>query len=147
MGCVFAEGDSLALFTALRNSLRNVISRLRTCYSSNVICRNVKWQGGHCQQLTKLIKSVTSSVLKSNYYSRLFLRKRRLKNKPGTAQVGSPLKFRKRNVLKDAKDNIVKDLLISQCRKIPQKIHIRLWNHIFPQLETQKIHFLKKIDF
>ena len=56
MGCVYVEGDSLALFTAMKNSPRNVISGM-----------------------LQLIKSFTSLLFrkfqKSQCYSRLFLRK------------------------------------------------------------------------
>ena len=48
-------------------------------------------------------------------------------NKPGPAHVGTPLKF-----LKYAEHTIFKLLPISQCRKIPQGIRIRLGNQFFP---------------
>ena len=68
MGFVIVDGDSLALFTALKNSPRNVISGIAgisgisvTPYKAYKICHFV-------------------GLKKSKYYSHLFLQKRRLKN-------------------------------------------------------------------
>ena len=53
-------------------------------------------------------------------------------NKPGPAQIGASLKF-----LEYAKYNLFKLLSLSQYfRKIPQRIRIRLGNHIFPNWKT-----------
>ena len=62
--------------------------------------------------------------------------------KPGSAQVSAPLKFQKTEFLKYAKDTIAKISSISQCRKISERIRIRLANHIFPNWK-QNILFLK----